>query len=106
MKNGCLVVCLLIFGGFLAFGLLSARYATTHPTQSSRLVILRAAGDTVQMFDSMGADATLVRQFSSGTTCTLLNGPTRATVAGISMQFYKLNCGGTAGYVNAKWVTH
>jgi len=75
---------------------------TARPTDQ---VILRpATGNIVQMFDSAGVDATVVRQFPAGTSCTKFGGPTTYTVEGISMSFYRLTCNGVTGYVNAKWV--
>lgn len=69
-------------------------------------VTLRAApGNTVvQMFDSVGVDAAVLRQYPSGERCTRISGPSAVSIEGIAMRFYKLYCNGASGYVNAQWV--
>ena len=83
---------LLIFGGFPAFGQVVRAVRNDTPTQSFSPVILRAAGDTVQMFDSMGADATSEQTIFQWHNMHAAQRPHCATCrSGISMQFYKLN---------------
>lgn len=74
---------------------------------SNSEVTLRAApGNTVvQMFESVGPGPNdAVARFPSSTRCTKIGGPTSVTIEGLSMRFYRLECNGTTGYVNARWV--
>lgn len=107
MKNGCLVAFLVIIGGFLLFGLFAAQQADSpvNRAQANTVTLRAAPGNTVvQIFDSTGAQAAVIRQLPNGTTCSKISGPTAVNVEGISMSFYKLSCADVAGYVNAKWV--
>ncbi len=58
----------------------------------------------VQMFDEMAVDAAVISQFPNGTRCANLEGPIPTSIEGIRMRFYMLDCNGTVGYVNGKWV--
>jgi hypothetical protein len=74
------------------------------PNKQVRLRAI-AGNSTVQMFDRLSDDPDVkVTTFPNGRGCTKVsdllkygNGPT-------TMYFYKLNCNGTVGYVNADWV--
>lgn len=103
-KNGCAIAFVAFVSIFLALGITMTVFSGKTPTRDT--VTLRAAGgnSTVQMFDATAANATVMKQFPSGTECTRINGPTSVTIEGVSMRFYKLACDGTMGYVNAQWV--
>lgn len=77
---------------------------TPHTAPNS--VTLRAApGNTnVQMFDELrdGLDVK-VTTFPDGMKCTKASDLLRYGYGDTAMFFYKLNCGGTLGYVNADW---
>ena len=84
---------------------------TARPTvasgSSSDSVTLKAAlgNSTVQMFGTSPATREqVVATFPTGTSCTRVSGPTPVIIEGISMTFYRLNCNGQVGDVNAKWV--
>lgn len=80
--------------------------ATPRPTKVPGTVILQAApGDSVvQMFGSLSDDASVIAAFRSGTECQKSGRLRQVTVAGVSMSFYRINCHGTGGYVNSRWV--
>jgi hypothetical protein len=59
----------------------------------------------VQMFDSVGdGPEGNTHTFPDGTSCTVQDGPAYITVAAIPVQFYRLTCHGTTGYINAQYV--
>lgn len=76
----------------------------TQPASHAVTLQSSAVSNVVQMFDTLAVDAAVIEQYPDGTRCTRLRGPTDASVDGISMSFYRLNCNGTRGYVNTKWV--
>lgn len=86
--------------------------ASAQPSRSSApagpdLVTLHPApgNNIVQMFGSISSDqAPVIKTFADGARCIKLSGPTKATVPGTSMHFYRLSCSGVTGYVNVKWV--
>lgn len=69
-------------------------------------VTLRAApGNTkVQMFDTLIEGQDKVTTFRDGFRCTKLSDWHRIGEGPHAMYFYKLDCGGKIGYVNANWV--
>lgn len=79
---------------------------TPRPTRTPGTVILQAAqgNSVVQMFGSLSDDASVIATFRSGTECRKYGRLHHVTVAGVSMSFYRINCHGTGGYVNSKWV--
>jgi hypothetical protein len=58
----------------------------------------------VQLFNGVQATSKVVATLPVGTQCTALETPHSTTLQGIAMTFYHLDCGGTVGYVNARWV--
>lgn len=85
----------------------SAPVALPTVTPDQRVTLKAFPGNTeVQMFEVVGDGPNdVVTFFPSGTRCTKISGPSSVSVAGISMRFYNLECNGTTGYVNAKWVS-
>lgn len=79
---------------------------TPRPTRTPGTVILQGApgNSVVQMFDSLSDDASVVATFSNGTECQKSGRLHQVSVAGVSMSFYRINCHGTGGYVNSRWV--
>ena len=74
------------------------------PTQ----VFLKAPpeSDQVQMFNQIGVlDKDASHFFPDRTICTVIESRIRYVAAGIPLEFYKLDCGGTIGYVNSRWVS-
>jgi len=69
-----------------------------HPTYE----IAHPLGDGAQMFDEERQFKKLIPQ---GTVCDFLGGAYIWEEAGIKISMYKLNCNGTIGYINQKWVT-
>lgn len=80
--------------------------ANSNSSSGSSVTLHAAPGNSsVQMFGDRADNAEeVVATFPSGTRCEALTGPKAVAVEGISMQFYRLNCSGTTGMVNAKWV--
>ena len=80
--------------------------ATPRPTKMPGTVILQGApgNSVVQMFDSLSDDASVVATFRNGTECQKSGRLHQVSVAGVSMSFYRINCHGTGGYVNSRWV--
>ena len=75
------------------------------PANANAVTLRSPVGQTmVQMFDTLAADAEVIAIFDSGIRCTRLGQATDVAVEGINMSFYKLECNGRTGYVNAKWV--
>lgn len=79
--------------------------ATPRPTSADNIVTLQAASgnNQVQMFDALRSDAT-ISTFRDGFRCSQISSRLRYEEGGVVMFFYKLDCGGKVGYVNAKWV--
>lgn len=79
--------------------------ASTSPGADTVTLTAAPGNSIVQMF---GSDASTQEQviatFPSGTKCEKISGPTAVSISGISMRFYKLNCDGQVGEVNARWV--
>jgi hypothetical protein len=71
----------------------------------SKTIHVHAApgNNTVQMFDSMFANSK-ARLLMDGDTCTKLDGPWSTSDSGVTLRFYKLQCGNMTGWVNANWV--
>jgi hypothetical protein len=113
--KGCLITLAIIFSLFVGLMMIGntdlpsgATYsAPPAPSTSKGQVSLRPApgNSIVQMFERVGAgNEGRVTQFPSGTRCTVMEQPKGFTVEGVAMRFWRLNCNGTTGYVNAKWV--
>jgi hypothetical protein len=65
-----------------------------------------AGSDQVQMFDRLGVtDKEASHFFPDRTVCTVIERRVYYEAAGIPLEFYKLDCGGTIGYVNSRWVS-
>lgn len=81
--------------------------ARSGDTEGNRVTLRAAPGNSVvQLLGATNSAAAVLKQLPSGTVCEIIDEPKAVTIEGIAMSFYKLNCGGATGYVNAKWVTH
>lgn len=67
---------------------------TLHPAQVNTIV---------QMFDTLEGEPNVVT-FPAGTACQKLSNSIAYHDGGPPLYFYKLDCGGTIGYVNVMWV--
>lgn len=71
----------------------------------SQVTLKKPSGEIVQMFARPGSGNGAFADFPSGTACTKLDGPLRVDFGdGMTSDYYKLDCDGATGYVNAKWV--
>lgn len=60
----------------------------------------------VQMFERVGTGPNdIVYFFPDRTACTVITERASYDVAGSLLEFYKLDCNGKVGYVNARWVS-
>lgn len=84
----------------------AAHVVTPRPTLLPNQVALDAApgNDVVQMFDAVAVDAKVIAELPDGARCKKMSEPIASNVEGIAMSFYQLDCDGTVGFVNAKWV--
>lgn len=95
--------------GIQSLGETSPAISNAAPRVSKNNVILRAlqGNSSVQMFNSLeeGGPGGVIT-FPDGFGCYKLSGRiTWDEDGGPPMYFYKLNCNGRTGYVNAEWVT-
>lgn len=93
----------------VATGVALVAFVLTHllfQVAQGEQVTLKAlsSGGMVQVYDDISVDSSLVKEFADGTRCAKLNGPTHAKIDGVAMNLYQVNCKGTYGHVNARWV--
>lgn len=88
-----------VISGFFFPGNNSAR-------SSSHVTLRSAPGNgTVQMLSELRDDPDVrVTTFGDGMGCTKVSDLLRYGNGDTAMFFYRLNCGGTIGYVNADWI--
>lgn len=94
--------------GVAARGLESQRWHTSvaAPTDGEKYVTLDANPRyiSVHIFEGEQATGKVVATLPVGTRCAALEVPHSTTLQGMTLTFYHLDCGGTVGYVNARWV--
>lgn len=100
MKNLLVTLAVIVGGSILLIVILGS---TSDP--SAARLKAPPGSSIVQMFDTISSEqANVIKTFPDGTRCRRLEGPLTAPLAGPSMRFYKLECNGVTGYVNAQWV--
>jgi hypothetical protein len=90
---------------FLALAIVGVLWSVPWMGNSDQ-VTLKAppTGAFVQMFGTLDASADVAATFADRTTCTRLSEPIAVSPHGVNMSFYHLDCNGTIGYINVKWV--
>lgn len=102
-RNGCAIVLALVCVFIVSMTIYGNKFASA---QKDRVILRGFPGNgTVQMFDTLTSDARVISEQPDETICAKIGGPFDGSEAGISMSFYRLNCGGMVGYVNVRWAT-